>query len=244
MLTAPPSVSAVEPQRRSKTVTTISYHTAAPRLEDSVQAAARAWNEADVGVRFKARPKKAADVVIRTDPELDRCGGVASVPPQRRDAPPKYGKGSKARVRLAEKCPSATERALVTAHELGHILGIYRHEWDRCAVMGPSGDTGGFGTGPPEQCSPAEWRRLRCRLVTGADVRAARRLYGYRSSAGGEQGRPCVNVGPAQGPLIRSDRSGMSVVGWLALAMLGAVVVLGLAALVHGVVTRGDGEGP
>jgi hypothetical protein len=62
--------------------------------------------------------------------------------------------------------------ALVTAHELGHVLGL-DHEDDVCATMNSHLDVD-----HPEQCPappPGTWV---CRLLRADDVRGAVSLYG------------------------------------------------------------------
>ena len=90
------------------------------------------------------------------------------------------GRAVRAIVRISRPDPlnAACTRwalTLVTAHELGHALGL-DHETRRCALMNPT-----LANLSPQGCQPLlppwQWR---CRVLERDDVRGAVRIYGGR----------------------------------------------------------------
>lgn len=148
----------------------IGYSNSLERYDSAVGRAARAWNAADVGIRFRRVPRAQADVVIRylRPTPQSGCGGAvpgAGWPGRRRIPVPIF---------VAKPCGSDDVRALTVAHELGHVIGL-GHESRRCALMNPVATR----TGGTKCSKSAATVRLRYqRLLEPDDVRGARRLYG------------------------------------------------------------------
>lgn len=91
---------------------------------------------------------------------------------------------------------------------------------DLVTVLSPEGRpvSESFRRSPP--CSPTAWRSLLRRLMTDADVAEARALY--------------RGPNPAQDPVLSEPNPPfLSPLGWTAIVMVGAVIVLGLGALLR-----------
>ena len=147
---------------------------------ETIDAAARRWNESGARVHLeRARSRASADVVFMSDRKglRERCGarclGLSSSIGRPR--------GRRVTVRLE---PEITGRPTalnvwVAMHELGHVLGL-RHREGTCSLMNAQAYddactfTGSSGPGPLP-CGPAS-----------GDVAAAARLYGRDTAA-----RPC-----------------------------------------------------
>ena len=142
--------------------TTITYYNEVPAYSWSVDTAAYAWNTSGVRVRFVKSSRRDADVLIGVrwfkiagEARIERVNGVIV----------------RAEVGLQNGQDRYT-RALVVAHELGHVLGL-DHEDGVCATMNSRLDVD-----HPEDCSappPGMWV---CRLLRADDVRGAVSLYG------------------------------------------------------------------
>ena len=207
----------------------IPYHTATPHSAVIVRRAAAAWNRADVGVRFVPASHMKARLIIRPAPRSWRCRSGATVgPPPIRLRTVRTVVINAAEVLLGEHCRSHQTRLVAAAHELGHVLGL-RHERRRCGLMLPHGEMGYLSLRRPPQCSQAQWETVLCHLVTPADVSAARRLYGKRGgSAPRAQSGDCLHS-----PAAASNPPFLSPLGWAAIGLMGAVVLLGLAGLLR-----------
>jgi Astacin (Peptidase family M12A) len=138
---------------------TITYHTFAAKYVDSVDRAARIWNQADVGIKLRRRPADDAQVIVRYGG--DSCTGWAIV-----------GHASDSRMRLGKGC-DADHIVLVAVHEFGHVLGL-GHELDRCARMNP---TIGHTTGTPSRCAKHPQSYWLNHALRADDIAGARALY-------------------------------------------------------------------
>src|SRR5829696_696844 len=130
-----PAASAYERAGRAWPGKRITYYTGASGYRVPVDRAARIWNRARVGVRFRRVSRRNAQVVIRYGGR--RCEGAAFAG--------YIGRFRQSPVQLGRGCG----RGLITltaVHELGHVLGL-GHETDRCARMNPAFDR----TGTPFQ---------------------------------------------------------------------------------------------
>jgi Matrixin len=154
----------------------IGYYNAARANAGAVRAAVRMWNRSGTRLRFVRRSRRRAGVVIRYWPSAGCVpGGVTSTSFDRRS-----GRAVRAAVRISRPDPlnpacSRWALTLVTAHELGHALGL-DHETRRCALMNPT-----LANLSPQGCEPLlppwQWR---CRVLERDDVRGAVRIYGGR----------------------------------------------------------------
>jgi predicted Zn-dependent protease len=139
---------------------TITYRVTAARYVPAVERAARAWNRAGVGVRFRRTSGVEADVVIRYGGAP--CDGLAEIA---------YRRSSPVAVWLGRGC--ATRLITLTAvHELGHVLGL-DHETRACARMNPSADR----EGTPDRCGRRTLAAWLARPLTADDLRGARALF-------------------------------------------------------------------
>ncbi|MBN1528787.1 MAG: matrixin family metalloprotease [Thermoleophilaceae bacterium] len=159
----------------------IAYFNAARANAGAVRKAVRAWNGSGTRLRFVRTSRRRARVVIRYWPS-QACvpGGVTSTSFDQRS-----GRAVRAVVRISRPDPlnaACTHWALtlVTAHELGHALGL-DHETRRCALMNPT-----LANISPQLCRPSlppwQWR---CRILERDDVRGAVRVYGGRAKRRG-----------------------------------------------------------
>jgi Matrixin len=141
---------------------TIRYYNEVPAYAWAVDTAAYAWNSSGAHVQFLKSSRKDADVLlgirwfkIAGEARIQRFNGRIV--------------GAKVGIRSGQ---DRYVMALVTAHELGHVLGL-DHEDDVCATMNSHLDVD-----HPERCPappPGMWV---CRLLRADDVRGAVSLYG------------------------------------------------------------------
>jgi hypothetical protein len=141
---------------------TIRYYNEVPAYTWAVDTAAYAWNSSGAHVQFVKSSRKNADVLLGI--RWFKIAGEARV--QRVN-----GRlvGAKVGIRSGQ---DRYVMALVTAHELGHVLGL-DHEDGVCATMNSRLDVD-----HPEHCPappPGMWV---CRLLRADDVRGAVSLYG------------------------------------------------------------------
>ena len=155
----------------------LTYYNAAHANARAVRSAVRAWNKSGVRLRFVATSLRRARIVIRYQPSPGCVpAGVTGTSYDRHT-----GRAVHAEVRISRPVPTdvACSRwalTLVTAHELGHALGL-AHETRRCALMNTT-----LVELSPARCKPAplEPWRWRCRILERDDVRGAVRIYGGR----------------------------------------------------------------
>jgi hypothetical protein len=136
---------------------TVTYYSSGGRDTIAlIDRAARMWNRARVGVRFKRSPTSDADLLVSG--AWGSCGGRAIM----------GYPGAQSWLYLGP-CTSGL-MALITAHEFGHVLGL-GHETRRCALMNPSMNP---FNGTPSRCRThtlAYWLK---RPLQRDDVRGAR----------------------------------------------------------------------
>jgi matrixin len=141
---------------------TIRYYNEVPAYAWAVDTAAYAWNSSGAHVQFLKSSRKNADVLlgirwfkIAGEARIQRVAGRIV--------------GAKVGIRSGQ---DRYVMALVTAHELGHVLGL-DHDDSVCATMNSHLDVD-----HPERCPappPGMWV---CRLLRADDVRGAVSLYG------------------------------------------------------------------
>ncbi|MFL5950760.1 MAG: hypothetical protein ACJ74M_04070 [Gaiellaceae bacterium] len=141
---------------------TIRYYNEVPAYTWAVDSAAFAWNSSGAHVQFLKSSRKDADVLVGI--RWFKIAGEARL--HRLD-----GRIVRAEVGIQ----SGNDRyvmALITAHELGHVLGL-DHEDGGCATMNTRLDVD-----HPEHCPAPPAGMWVCRLLRADDVRGAVRLYG------------------------------------------------------------------
>jgi hypothetical protein len=141
---------------------TITYHNLASGYAWPLARAVEAWNASGARVRFVAKPRRKAQVLIRARGRSSfGCSGYATL-----GFVPRFMGGG--RVVIQRGCDRHIAAGIL-AHELGHVLGL-AHEDRRCATMNSI---------LWARCAndPGEGR-WRCRLVERDDVRGAVKLYG------------------------------------------------------------------
>jgi hypothetical protein len=142
--------------------TTIRYYNEVPAYTWAVDTAAFAWNSSGARLQFLKSSRSDADVLLGI--RWFKHAGEARV--QRRN-----GRIVGAKVGIQSGQDRYT-MALVTAHELGHVLGL-DHDDRTCATMNTS-----IAVDHPARCPAPPSGRWVCRLLRGDDVRGAVSLYG------------------------------------------------------------------
>lgn len=144
--------------------TTIRYYNEVPAYTWAVDTAAFAWNSSGAHVQFLKSSRQNADVLIGI--RWFKVAGEARL--QRFN-----GRIVGAKVGIQSGQDRYT-MALITAHELGHVLGL-DHEDRVCATMNTS-----IAQNHPKHCAAPPAGMWVCRLLRADDVRGAISLYGGR----------------------------------------------------------------
>ena len=142
--------------------TTIRYYNEVPAYTWAVDTAAFAWNSSGARVQFLKSSRRNADVLLGI--RWFRVAGEARL--QRLN-----GRIVSAKVGIQSGQDRYT-MALVTAHELGHVLGL-DHEDRVCATMNTY-----LVDNHPQRCAAPPAGMWVCRLLRADDVRGAVSLYG------------------------------------------------------------------
>jgi matrixin len=142
--------------------TTIRYYNEVPAYTWAVDSAAFAWNSSGARVHFVKSSPRNADVLVGI--RWFKKAGEARV--HRLN-----GRIVRAEVGIQSGQDRYT-MALVTAHELGHVLGL-DHEDSVCAAMNSR-----LAENHPEHCAEPPAGMWVCRLLRADDVRGAVSLYG------------------------------------------------------------------
>jgi hypothetical protein len=133
----------------------------------AVDEAVKAWNDSGAHVRFVPVPRAQAKLVIEDPANRIYCTeGRASVG---------YVRNATVTIFPAHGLTHACNRywaAVVTTHELGHVLGL-QHEDRYCAAMNSSGNARGG-----HECAPQLLWTWRCRLLEADDVAGVAAIYG------------------------------------------------------------------
>ena len=141
---------------------TIRYYNEVPAYTWAVDTAAYAWNSSGAHVQFLKSSRTNADVLlgirwfkIAGEARIQRVAGRIV--------------GAKVGIRSGQ---DRYVMALVTAHELGHVLGL-DHDDSVCATMNSRLDVD-----HPEHCPAPPQGMWVCRLLRADDIRGAVSLYG------------------------------------------------------------------
>lgn len=163
---------------------TITYYDATQGVNyhKGVKLAIAAWNSRGLNVRFQpVASVRRANFVIRIDRSIAYNSGYASIG--------YAGRGWPYAVQLNMPPANWASIALVTSHELGHILGL-DHASGGCEAMTPIA----FG-GCNVYAKPGYWY---CRLQEKGDLAGAKRLYGGHPRL--QSIRYCL-ISPLPGPV-------------------------------------------
>jgi len=142
--------------------TTIRYYNEVPAYTWAVDTAAYAWNTSGARVQFLKSSRRDADVLLGI--RWFKVAGEARIQRVNRRIV-----GARIGIRSGQ---DRYVMALVTAHELGHVLGL-DHEDTTCATMNSR-----LVDNHPEHCVPPPSGMWVCRLLRTDDLRGAVKLYG------------------------------------------------------------------
>ena len=151
-----------------------------PKREPALKRGIAAWNRSGADVKFKRASGADANVLFKPWRNVPCGNGFTSGFVANGRVEVLIGADPLVPGNAATVCKFAD--VLVTAHELGHVLGL-DHEDDKCALMNTQlkseSEFDGRPVGiAPNKCPDPGPNRWFCRVLTRDDIRGAKSLYG------------------------------------------------------------------